>query len=159
MSSPSQEVRVVDAAIARCRAMVGPLLPVLNEVQSELGYIPEHAIPRIAAALNLSRAEVHGVVSFYHDYRTRPPGRRVVKVCRAEACQAMGGDALAAHVEARLGCAIGETRDDEVTVDAAYCFGNCACAPAVMIDGALHGRVTPARFDELVGAPAEEERS
>jgi formate dehydrogenase subunit gamma len=133
---------VIDAAISRCAGLIGA-------IQDDLGYVPELAIDRLARALGLSRAEVAGTVSFYHDFRRSPPGRHVLKLCRAEACQAMGGDALAAHVTSALGCDFGQTSDRSVTLEAVYCLGNCACAPAVLIDGALHGRVTTARFDEL----------
>ena len=125
-------------------------MPVLHAIQDALGYVPPDALPRVALALNLSRAEVHGVVTFYHDFRTSPPGRRIVKICRAEACQSMGAEALVAHAEASLGVALGATRGDGwVTLEPVYCLGNCACSPAVLIDGELHGRVTPARLDEL----------
>jgi formate dehydrogenase subunit gamma len=149
VSEVSREIQVVEAAIARCRGMVGALLPALHAIQDELGYVPDAAIARLADALNLSRAEVHGTISFYHDFRTTPPGRHVLRVCRAEACQAMGADALVAHVKERLGCDFHETSPGSVTLEPVYCLGNCACAPSVMIDGTLHGRVTLARFDEL----------
>lgn len=149
VNAASREDQVVEAAITRCRGMIGALLPALHAIQDELGYIPERAVARLADALNLSRAEVHGTLSFYHDFRTTPPGRHVLRVCRAEACQAMGGDGLAAHVQASLGCGFHETGRGEVTLEEVFCLGNCACAPAVMIDGRLHGRVTKARFDEL----------
>jgi formate dehydrogenase subunit gamma len=139
---------VVEAAIAGHRGRVGALMPALHAIQDELGYIPDTAIATLADALGLSRAEVHGTISFYHDFRTTPPGRHVLRVCRAEACQAMGGDALVAHVKAALGCGFRETGGG-VTLEEVFCLGNCACAPAVMIDGRLHGRVTTARFDEL----------
>lgn len=149
MKEASRELQVVETAIARCRGMVGPLLPAFHAIQDELGYIPDAAVGRLADALNLSRAEVHGTLSFYHDFRTTPPGRHVLRVCRAEACQAMGGEALAAHVRSVLGCDFHETGRNDVTLEEVFCLGNCACAPAVMIDGRLHGRVTTARFDEL----------
>lgn len=129
----------------------GALLPILHRIQERVGYVPEDSIPLIAKALNLSRAEVHGVVSFYHEFRSAPPGQHVVKVCQAEACQSMGTEALTQHAQARLGVQMSETRaDGAFTLEPVYCLGNCACAPAVMIDGALHGRVTPARFDALL---------
>lgn len=140
---------VIDAAITRCAGLVGALLPALHAIQDELGYVPDVAIDRLARAFDLSRAEVQGTISFYHDFRQSPPGRHVVKLCRAEACQAMGGRALAEHVKATLGCDFTQTSARSVTLEAVYCLGNCACAPAVLIDGALHGRVTTARFDEL----------
>ena len=127
------------------------LLEILHAVQHLHGFVAEAALPVIANALNLSRAEVHGVVTFYHDFRREPAGRHVVKICRAEACQAMGTDALCAHAEKKLGTQMGETSPEGyVTLEAAYCLGNCALAPAVMIDGELRGRVDAARFDELI---------
>ena len=129
----------------------GALLPVLHAVQDALGYVPAEAVPEIARALNLSRAEVHGVVTYYHFFRDAPPGRHVVHVCRAEACQAMGAEALLAHAEKTLGCAQHETRaDGAVTLEAAYCLGLCASSPAVQIDDRVYARVTPQRLDRLV---------
>jgi formate dehydrogenase subunit gamma len=131
----------------------GALLPLLHALQHTFGCVPEAAVPLVAHALNLSRAEVHGVVSFYHDFRRAPPGAHVVKLCQAEACQAMGSRGLAAHARARLGVALGETTGDgRVTVEAVYCLGLCATAPSAMIDGRVHGRVTPARLDALLEA-------
>ncbi len=129
----------------------GPLLEILHAIQNELGYVPRAAVPLVADGLNLSRAEVHGVVTFYHHFRDQPAGRHIVSVCRAESCQAMGAEALADHVRRRLGVGFNETTvDGRYTLEAVYCLGNCACSPAVMIDGHLHGRVTPARFDQLL---------
>ena len=129
----------------------------LHEVQAELGHIPPGAIPLIADELNLSRAEVHGVVTFYHYFRHSPPGRHVVRVCRAESCQAMGAEALASHAERRLGVRFDQTTPDgRFSLDPVYCLGNCACSPAVMIDGELFGRVTPERFDALIDERASE---
>jgi formate dehydrogenase subunit gamma len=129
----------------------GAMLPILHDLQAAFGFIPEPAIPLVAVALNLSRAEVHGVVSFYHDFRHHPPGRHVLKICRAEACQSMGGDAIGARARAKLGVDWGETtRDGRVTLDAIFCLGLCATAPAAMIDGHLAGRLTPSRLDALL---------
>lgn len=129
----------------------GPLLLVLHEVQRELGYIPPGSVAVIAQALNLSRAEVHGAVSFYHYFRETPPGRHTVHVCRAEACQSMQGDALAAHAKDRLGVEFHQTTaDGAFSLHPVYCLGNCACSPAVMIDDHLYGRVTPSAFDALI---------
>jgi formate dehydrogenase subunit gamma len=129
----------------------GALMVILRRVQDALGWVPADAVPVIAKILNLSRAEVHGVVTFYHDFRHHPPGKNVIKVCRAESCQAMGAVALAEHIKDRLGCDFGETRaDGAYTLDAVYCFGNCACSPAVAVNGKLLGRVTPERFDEAL---------
>ena len=145
----------IDAIVAANAARPGPLLEVLHEVQREFGYVPPAAIPHIARGLNLSRAEVHGVVSFYHHFRNTPPGRHRLQICRAESCQAMHGDALAAHAEQRLGVAFGETTSDgRCTLEAVYCLGNCACSPAILLDDEPHGRVTPERLDELLTACA-----
>jgi formate dehydrogenase subunit gamma len=142
--------RTVDAAFAKLGREPGPLLEILHEVQHQLGCIPPAAVPLIADALNLSRAEVHGVVSFYHHFRAHAPGRFVVQLCRAEACQAMNARALEAHARKLLGIGFGETTPDgRVTLEAVYCLGNCACSPALMVNGELHGRVTPERFTEL----------
>jgi formate dehydrogenase subunit gamma len=148
--SPEQ-ADVVDEAIAARRQQPGALLPILHAIQDRLGFIPPDAVPRIADGLNLSRADVHGVVSFYHDFRSAPPGQHVLKLCRAEACQAMGYDKLAARLRERYGVAYGETTaDGALTLEAVYCLGNCALSPAVQLDGRLHGRVTPERLDALV---------
>ena len=129
----------------------GPLLPVLHAVQDAFGYVPEESVPTIAKGLNLSRAEVHGVISFYHLIRTTPPGRQTVYICRAESCRAMGGTALEQHAKDRLGIGYHETTaDGQLSLEPVYCLGNCACSPAIMIDETLHGRVDSDRFDELV---------
>jgi formate dehydrogenase subunit gamma len=129
----------------------GATLPILHALQEEFGHVPEEAVPLVAHALNLSRAEVHGVVTFYHDFRRTPPGRHVLKLCRAEACQAMGSDDLAARAERRLGVKLGETTPDgRVTVEAIYCLGLCACAPSAMLDGEVVGRLDATRLDALL---------
>ncbi|MGH7934529.1 MAG: formate dehydrogenase subunit gamma [Candidatus Binataceae bacterium] len=131
----------------------GALLPILRKIQDLFGWIPPNSIPLIAHTLNLSRAEVHGVVSFYHDFRHQPPGRNVIRLCRAESCQAMGANALGDHIKARLGVDFGATtRDGAFTLEAVYCLGNCACSPAAMINGELHGRITPERFDRTIAS-------
>jgi formate dehydrogenase subunit gamma len=141
----------VEAIARSLKHLPGALMPILRRVQDELGWVPRESVPIIAGVLNLSRAEVHGVLSFYHDFRHEPPGRNIVKVCRAESCQAMGAVALADHVRKRLGVDFGETsKDGAVSLDAVYCFGNCACSPAVTINGELLGRVTPERFDAAI---------
>jgi len=149
--------RCVNAAVARFKDEPGPLLEILHVVQNELGYVPADAVPSIADALNLSRAEVHGVVSFYHHFRAQPAGQHTIKLCRAEACQAMNGDALAEFAKRRLGLEFGQTREDrKVTLEAVYCLGNCACAPSAMIDGHLRGRLdapTLAECAEQWGVP------
>ena len=151
MSEPSQKVKqAVDGAIRRHGAEKGPLLEILHSVQLELGCVPGEAVAPIADALNLSRAEVHGVVSFYHHFREAAPGRYVVQLCRAEACQSMNARATEARAKELLGVDFGGTTPDgRVTLEAVYCLGNCACAPAIMVNGELHGRVTPQRFSEL----------
>ncbi|MGO8070238.1 formate dehydrogenase subunit gamma [Rhizobium leguminosarum] len=139
------------AIVADLRFLEGPLLPILHEVQQEFGYVPQEAMPVIAEELNLSRAEVHGVVTFYHDYRDHPAGRHVLKLCRAEACQSMGGDALAERVKALLGIDFHQTTlDGGVTLEPVYCLGLCACAPAAMLDGEVYGRVDDQAAAELV---------
>jgi formate dehydrogenase subunit gamma len=133
------------------RGFEGPLLPILHAVQHAFGCVPEDAVPIIAKALNLSRAEVHGVVTFYHDFKPEPYGRHVLKLCRAEACQAAGGDALAARAEAALGVSIGDTTPDRrVTLEPVYCLGLCATAPSAMLDGRVVGRLDETRLDALV---------
>ena len=144
----------------RLRQQRGALLPILHAVQDTLGFIPPAAVPLIADGLNLSRAEVHGVISFYHYFRDTPPGRHTIHLCRAEACQSMSARALEAHVKDRLGIDLHQTTTDgRFSVEAVYCLGNCACSPAVMIDGELYGRVTPERFDELITTPRTTQNS
>lgn len=143
----------IDEAIAAKRMLPGALLPVLHAIHDALGFIPPDAVPRVAHALNLSQAEVHGVISFYHDFRSSPPGRHVLKLCCAEACQAMGSDALATHLKERLGVQWKETSPDgALTIEPVYCLGNCALSPAVMLDGKLRGRITAAALDGLIEA-------
>ena len=139
------------AIIADLRFLEGPLLPILHEIQDEFGYIPQEAVPVIAEELNLSRAEVHGVMTFYHDYRDHPAGRHVLKLCRAEACQSMGGDALAERVKTLLGIDFHQTTlDGSVTLEPVYCLGLCACAPSAMLDGEVYGRVDDQLAAELI---------
>lgn len=141
----------VDEILASHAGQPGALLPILHAIQDTLGYVPPAQVGRIAQALNLSRADVHGVVSFYHYFRSTPPGRHVVQVCRAEACQAVQCRRTEAHARQRLGVEFGGTTPDGTfTLEAVYCLGNCAAGPSVMIDEQLYGRVTPERFDELV---------
>jgi formate dehydrogenase subunit gamma len=134
----------VQLVLDRLQTLPGALLPVLHGIQDELGYVPPEAVPMIAGVLNLSRAEVHGVITFYHDFRDTPPGRHQIHICRAESCQAVGAEALIAHAEKKLGVTFHETTaDGRITLEPVYCLGNCA-------DRQVHGRVTPARFDALV---------
>ena len=137
--------------IAGLKGEDGPLLPILHAIQQAFGCIPEAAEPLIADQLNITRAEVHGVVTFYHDFRREPAGRHVLKVCRAEACQSMGSDALVAHLESRLGLSCGKTSaDGQITVEAVFCLGLCAVAPSAMFDGAVVGRLNEQRLDTLI---------
>src|SRR5271170_1677474 len=147
-SSLSAEQRAaVLAACARLKGMDGALLPILHAVQEALNFVPQDAVPLIASELNLSVAEVHGVVSFYHYFRQQRPGRHVVHVCRAEACQALGAQALEAHAKASLKVDFhGTTADGAITLEPVYCLGNCALGPSVMVDERLKGRVTNERF-------------
>jgi formate dehydrogenase subunit gamma len=139
------------AIIAAHREREGATLPVLQALQETFGHVPPAAVAMVAEALNLARAEVHGVVTFYHDFRAAPPGRHVLKLCRAEACQAAGGDALAARAQAELGIAIGNTTADRsVTFEPVYCLGLCATAPAAMLDGRVVGRLDATRLDALL---------
>lgn len=141
----------IERIIGELRGQPGPLLVILHAIQDRLGCIPANSVPAIAEALHLSRAEVHGVISFYHHFRQTPPARHTVQVCRAEACLAMRGEALAAHVKARLRLDWHQVgADGQFGLEPVYCLGNCACAPALMIDQELHGRVTPEQFDALV---------
>ncbi|MFP5077534.1 formate dehydrogenase subunit gamma [Rhizobium sp. YIM 134829] len=137
--------------VAEHQGLEGPLLPILHGVQQAFGHVPDEAVPVIAQALNLSRAEVHGVVTFYHDYRTHPAGRHVLKLCRAEACQSMGADRLAEQVKAALGIDFhGTTPDGAVTLEPVFCLGLCSTAPAAMLDGAVHGRLDAQRVGDLL---------
>lgn len=138
------------AAIARHAGRRGALLPLLHDIQHMIGHVPDDAVPAIASALNLSRAEVHGVITFYHDYRRKPAGRHVVKLCRAEACQARGGRAIEAAAAARLGVAMGQTRGDgQVTLEPVYCLGLCATGPNALVDGKPVSRIDSARIDRI----------
>jgi len=142
---------IVESAVNSHQGRVGALLPVLHSVQDKLGFIPTEAVPLIAGALNLSRAEIHGVMSFYHDFRSEPPGEHVVHLCRAEACQAMGALNLEQHARERLGIEFGETTQDGLfTLEPVYCLGNCACSPSIRVNDEIHARVTPDKFDELI---------
>jgi len=145
------DAEIVSKIVARYEAKPELLIQILRGIVERFGYVPEAAIRQLAGELNLSRADVHGVVSYYHDFRTEPPGKHVVKICQAEACQAMGSRQLTSHAESTLGLELHGTNAD-ITLEAVYCLGNCACSPAVMIDGRTHGRVTSQRFDELIGS-------
>ena len=140
LDSSAQTDRIAEILTAH-RGLDGPLLPILHAIQAEYGHVPQVAIPQIAAALTLSKAEVHGVISFYHDFREAPAGRHVIKLCRAESCQTMGADAVAGRIKAALGIDWHETTPDgRVTLEPVFCLGLCACGPAAMVDGRLVGR-------------------
>jgi formate dehydrogenase subunit gamma len=147
----------IDLILRDCAERPGSLLIVLHAVQQEFGYVPEEAVPLIADGLNLSRAEVHGVLSFYHHFRRAPRGRHLIQVCRAESCVAVHGEHLAAHAQQRLQIGFHETTDDgRFSLEPVYCLGNCACSPAIMIDDEPYGRVSPERFDALIAARQSE---
>ena len=151
VSEPERR-QAITRALAEHADAPGALLPVLHAIQDALGYVPPESIDLIAARLNLSRADVHGVVSFYHDFHTEPRARHVLRLCRAEACQAMGGAALEDALRRRLNLdADDRDRARDLMLEPAYCFGACACAPAAMLDGELHARLDAARLDELLG--------
>jgi formate dehydrogenase subunit gamma len=140
LDSSAQTDRIAEILTAH-RGLDGPLLPILHAIQAEFGHLPQVAIPQIAAELTLSKAEVHGVISFYHDFREAPAGRHVIKLCRAESCQTMGADAVAGRIKAALGIDWHETTPDgRVTLEPVFCLGLCACGPAAMVDGRLVGR-------------------
>ena len=140
LDSSAQTDRIAEILAAH-QGLEGPLLPILHAIQADFGHVPQSAIPQIAAALTLSKAEVHGVISFYHDFREAPAGRHVIKLCRAEACQAVGADAVAGRSKAALGIDWHETTPDgRVTLEPVFCLGLCACGPAAMVDGQLVGR-------------------
>lgn len=149
---PSGLQALIDAQLH----LEGPLLPILHALQKAYGYVPQEALPLIAQSLNITKAEVHGVMSFYHDFREAPAGKHVVKICRAEACQAVGATALAESTLAKLGIdwngtsANGTNENGSVTVEPVYCLGLCACGPAAMVDGKVVGRVDDARMDRLL---------
>ena len=143
--------QAIQAEVDALKHKPGALLPILHALQDRIGFIPEAAVPIIADALHQTRAEVHGVISFYHHFRTTPPGRHVVQICRAEACQSVGARQLEVHAKARLGVDYHQTTADrEITLEAVYCLGNCACGPSIRVDNSIRGRVTPEAFDELM---------
>ena len=148
---PPHQNAAVRRIIAEHKDRPGPLLEVLHGIQAALGFVPAGAVPVVAEGLNLSRAEVHGVVTFYHYFRHSPPGAHTVSLCQAESCQAVGAEALARHARNRLGIDFHQTTTDgQFSLEPIYCLGNCACSPAAMVDGRLYGRVTPEAFDALI---------
>ncbi|HSN05792.1 MAG TPA: formate dehydrogenase subunit gamma [Candidatus Angelobacter sp.] len=152
MATTEWSVEAGAQVVAQHAGVRGPLLPVLHALQDEFGYVDPAAVPLVARALNVSRAEVHGVMTFYRDFRTTPPGARTVRVCRGEACQSRGGNELAAHARSALGVGFGETTaDGGTTLEQVFCLGMCALSPAVMVDGRVVARVDADVFDEVVG--------
>lgn len=151
MTDTSSMQATVQDIIDTLKHKPGALLPILHGIQDALGYVPAETVPAIAKGLNLSRAEVHGVISFYHYFRDTPPGQHTIHLCRAESCQAMGGKTLEAHVQAKLGIDYHETTaDGQFSLEPVYCLGNCACSPAIQIDDAVYGRVSTASFDAII---------
>jgi formate dehydrogenase subunit gamma len=151
-SSITNLTAVVSSAVRRYADVSGGLLPLLHEVQNSLGYIPKESVTDIAQGMGLSRAEVHGVISFYHDFRNQPGGKTTIQLCRAEACQAMGSRELEDHVKSRLGVDFGGiTADGLYSLEPVYCLGNCACSPSIRIGDDVFARVDADRFDELLG--------
>lgn len=151
MTEPSTMLSTVQEVITALKDKPGALLPILHGIQDALGYIPADSVPVIAKALNLSRAEVHGVISFYHYFRDTPPGKHTIHLCRAESCQAMGASRLEAHVKSKLGIDFHETTGDgQFSLEPVYCLGNCACSPAMQIGHDIYGRVSASAFDDII---------
>jgi formate dehydrogenase subunit gamma len=147
----STTTETVQTIIAELKDKPGALLPILHAIQDTLGYIPEDSVPAIAQSLALSRAEVHGVISFYHYFRNTPPGKHTIHLCRAESCQAMGSNKLEDHVKAKLGIDYHETSaDGQFSLEPVYCLGNCACSPAIQIGDEVYGRVSTDAFDAII---------
>lgn len=151
MSQPDWDTDKVAEIISELQNKPGAMLPILHGIQDAIGYIPKDSVPLIAKALNVSRAEVHGVITFYHYFRETPPGKHTIHLCRAESCQSMGAVALEEHAKAKLGIDFHETTaDGEFSLEPVYCLGNCACSPAISIDHETYGRVSTDRFDEIL---------
>jgi len=147
----AEHMALTQEVLARRVNEPGALLPILHELQDRLGHIPADVVPEIASVLNLSRAEVHGVITYYHHFRAEPAVGKVVQICRAESCQAMGADALIAHAQHKLGCGLhGHSKDGSFTLEPVYCLGLCASSPAMALGDDVHARVTPQRFDALI---------
>jgi formate dehydrogenase subunit gamma len=144
---------IITSAIASLKDKPGALLPILHEIQDNIGHIPPEAVPMIASELNLSRAEVHGVITFYHHFRQTPPGKHTLQICQAESCQAMGSMALTEHAKKTLGIDFHQTStDQQFSLEPVYCLGNCACSPAIMLDDQVYGRVSNQKLDQLLNA-------
>ena len=147
----NEHLASVEIYIATHKSKPGALMPLLHAIQDDIGYIPQESYDLISKALNISVAEVHGVVTFYHHFRTHQPGKHVLQICRAESCQAMGSEALEAHVKKTLGIDYHQTTaDGEITLEAVYCLGNCACSPSVAMDEQVYGRVDAERINDII---------
>lgn len=146
-----EQLKAVDDILARLKDEPGPLFPILHAIQDELGWVPDETVPAIARALNRSRAEIHGVITFYHHFRRHPVGKHMVQVCRAEACQSMGCQDLEAHAKKTLGIDYhGTTADGQISLEAVYCLGNCALSPSIRVNDDIVGKVSKERFDEVI---------
>ncbi len=151
VNAPAPTEEEIRSVVTPLASLEGPLLPMLHALQDVYGYVPQECVPVLADVLNLGRAEIHGVISFYHDFRAHPTGRHVLKICRAEACQSMGANALAESTLQKLGIGWHDTTaNGAVTVEPVYCLGMCACAPAAMVDGRVVGRVDDARMERIL---------
>ncbi|MCO7516395.1 formate dehydrogenase subunit gamma [Pseudomonas guariconensis] len=158
MPDETLHLPLIQDALERHKAMPGALLPILHAIQDGAGFVPDAAVPEIAHALNLSQAEVRGVISFYHDFRTTPPARHTLRLCRAESCQSRGAEALAAQLREQLALDDhGTSADGAISLRPVYCLGACACSPALELDGRLHARLTPERLRALVNGCLEDE--
>ncbi|CAG1770123.1 formate dehydrogenase subunit gamma [uncultured bacterium] len=147
----TESTDTIQSILAELKDKQGALLPILHAIQDSLGYIPPESVPEIAKALSLSRAEVHGVISFYHYFRDTPAGKHTIHLCRAESCQSMGANALEAHVKEKLGIDYHETTaDGKFSLEPVYCLGNCACSPAMQIGHEVYGRVSAESFDDII---------
>jgi formate dehydrogenase subunit gamma len=157
MPDESLHLSVVNTLLERHKGTPGALLPILHDIQEHIGYIPDAAVPEIAHALNLSQAEVRGVISFYHDFRTSPPARHILRLCRAESCQSRGAEQLAAQLRDRLQLDDhGSSADGSISLRPVYCLGACACSPALELDGRVHARLSAERLDALLDACRED---
>ncbi len=156
MTESTSIQETVQSVITTLKDKPGALLPILHGIQDALGYIPADSVPAIAQGLHLSRAEVHGVISFYHYFRDTPPGKQTIHICRAESCQAMGGKELEQHVKDQLGIDYHETTaDGQFSLEPVYCLGNCACSPAIQVGADIYGRVSPQGFDAIINEKKE----
>ena len=156
MTESNSIQETVQAVITTLKDKPGALLPILHGIQDALGYIPADSVPAIAQGLHLSRAEVHGVISFYHYFRDTPPGKQTIHICRAESCQSMGGKQLEQHVKDQLGIDYHETTaDGQFSLEPVYCLGNCACSPAIQVGADIYGRVSPQGFDAIINEKKE----